>query len=145
MNFADDPRRSELESMHEKMEIWADFWKDRPVRNVSITWIVMNSIRMWSNKKPKEREHERESNPWSNLRRPYAERTIIAERVRRIIHDQEAWKFHATERRILVTYYLKVKPAMPIGAIARKLDCKPWQVERLVKDALYYLSTIWKD
>ena len=148
MDFTNDPRRADIEPMHEMMVAWADFWRDRPRYGVSITWVAMCSIRA-------QHFNAKELFDPKNVRRgltldkpirvPRAVNEIIAEKVRKLIHDQTKWRFHERDRKILVTYYLKVRPNDRIGVIAKKLECKPWQVDRLVKDALYYLSTIWKD
>lgn len=148
MDFSNDPRRSEIEPMHGIMQAWADFWRDRPRYGVSITWLAMCSIRA-------QHFNAKELFDPKNVRRgltldkpirvPRAVNAIIAEKVRKLIHDQTKWRFHERDRKILVTYYLKVRPNDRIGVIAKKLECKPWQVDRLVKNALYYLSTIWRD
>ena len=148
MDFTNDPRWADIEPMHEMMVAWADFWRDRPRYGVSITWVAMCSIRA-------QHFNAKELFDPKNVRRgltldkpirvPRAENAIIAEKVRKLIHDQTKWRFHERDRKILVTYYLKVRPAEPLGSIAKKLECRPWQVDRLVKGALYYLSTIWKD
>ena len=70
---------------------------------------------------------------------------MIAEKMRQLLHTPELWSGHKRERDVLVMYYLIIHPNEPIGCIARKLECKPWQVETVVKNALYYLSTIWRD
>ena len=148
MDFSNDPLRSQIEPMHEIMKVWADYWRDKPRYGVSITWVAMCSIRDqhfdW-------KEFFDPKNPRRGLtldqptRVPRAVNAIVAEKVRKLLHDQTKWHFHERDRKTLMTYYLKVHPAEPIGSIARKLDCKPWQVETLVKYALYYLSTIWRD
>lgn len=148
MDFSNDPRRAEIEPMHGIMQAWADFWRDRPRYGVSITWIAMCSIRA-QNFKAKElfvpNNVRRGLTLGLPTPRPRAVNAIVAEKVRKLIHDQTKWRFHERDRKILVTYYLKVHPAEPIGSIAKKLECKPWQIDRLVKGALYYLSTIWRD
>ena len=148
MDFQNDPRRADIEPMHEIMKVWADFWRDKPRYGVSITWIAMCSIRA-------QHFNAKELFDPKNVRRgltlglptrkPRALNAIVANKVQDLIQDREKWKFHERDRQILITYYLKVHPAEPIGLIARKLECKPWQVDRLVKGALYYFSTIWKD
>lgn len=148
MDFSNDPLRSQIEPMHEIMKVWADYWRDKPRYGVSITWVAMCSIR------DQHFDWEKFFDP-KNPRRgltldqptrvPRAVNAIVAEKVRKLLHDQTKWHFHERDRKTLMTYYLKVHPAEPIGSIARKLDCKPWQVETLVKYALYYLSTIWRD
>lgn len=148
MDFSNDPRRAEIEPMHGIMQAWADFWRDRPRYGVSITWVAMCSIRA-QHFNAKELFDPRNARRGLTLdkpiRVPRAVNAIIAEKVRKLIHDQTKWRFHERDRKILVTYYLKVRPNDRIGVIAKKLECKPWQVDRLVKNALYYLSTIWKD
>lgn len=148
MEFYDDPRRSEIEPMHEIMLAWADFWRDKPRYGVSITWVAMCSIRA-QHFDAKELFDPKNVRRGLTLglptRKPRVVNAIIAEKVRKLLHDQTKWKFHERDRKILVTYYLKVHPSDPIGKIAKKLECRPWQVDRLVKGALYYLSTIWKD
>lgn len=148
MDFSNDPRRSEIEPMHGIMQAWADFWRDRPRYGVSITWIAMCSIRA-QHFKAKELFDPNNVRRGLTLDKPIRVKrvvnAIVAEKVRKLIHDQTKWRFHERDRKILVTYYLKVRPAEPLGSIAKKLECRPWQVDRLVKGALYYLSTIWKD
>lgn len=140
MNFVDDPRRCELEAMDEFMKIWADYWRDRSHQGVSPTWIAMRAVRDWSKRVEKIREGLVLGQP---IRVTRTDTVMIAEKMRKVIHNDVAWSGHRRERDVLVTYYLKTHPGMPIGRIARKLDCKPWQVDSLVKDALYYLSLIW--
>lgn len=148
MDFTNDPLRSRIEPMHEKMKVWADYWRDKPRYGVSITWVAMCSIRAqhFDAKKLFDPKNPRRGLTLDQPTRvPRAVNAIVAEKVRKLLHDQTKWHFHERDRKTLVTYYLKVHPAEPIGSIARKLDCKPWQVETLVKYALYYLSTIWRD
>lgn len=142
MNFLDDPRRATIEPMHEFMQIWADFWRDKKRYEVSITYIACMAVRDFHKRVHDIREGYVIGQPIRIIRR---DRAVIAERVRKIIHTPELWEGHKDERRILVTYYLKIHPSMPIGKIASMLDCKPWEVDKKVKDALYYLSTIWRD
>lgn len=142
MKFIDDPRRDRIESMHELMLIWANFWRDRPRYDVSITWVAMCAIRDWSKRISDIREGIVLGQP---IRVTRTDTLMIAEKMRKLIHNGEAWSGHHRERDVLVTYYLKVHPNEPIGRIARKLDCKPWQIDKIVNDALYYLSTIWRD
>lgn len=148
MDFTNDPRRADIEPMHEMMVAWADFWRDRPRYGVSITWVAMCSIRA-QHFNAKELFDPKNVRRGLTLEKPIrvqrAVNAIVAEKVRKLIHDQTKWRFHERDRKILVTYYLKVRPAEPLGSIAKKLECRPWQVDRLVKGALYYLSTIWKD
>ena len=140
MNFVDDPRRGELEAMDELMQIWANYWRDKPHLHVSPTYTAMCAVRDWSKRIEKMHEDLVLGKP---IRVTRTDVVMIAERMRKLLHNDEAWQFHHRERDILVTYYLKVHPHMPIGRIARKLECKPWQVEKLVNDSLYYLATIF--
>lgn len=142
MNFINDPRREQIEPMHELMVIWSDFWRDRPYYKTSSMWAVMCSVRNTSKRVSDIREGLVLGEP---IRVTRTDSAIIAEKMRKLIHNDEAWSGHRRDRDILVTYYLKVHPHAPIGRIARMLDCKPWQVDKLVNDALYYLSTIWRD
>lgn len=142
MNFIDDPRREQIEPMHELMQIWADYWRDRPRYNVSITWVAMCAIRDWSKRIRDIREGLVLGQP---IRFTRTDTMMIAEKMRTLIHDDRAWSGHRRERHVLVTYYLKVHPSEPLGRIAKKLDCRSWQVEKTVKDSLYYLSQIWRD
>lgn len=140
MKFVDDPRRSELEAMDEIMTIWADYWRDRHHRGVSSTWIAMQAVRNWSQRVEKIREGLVLGQP---IRITRTDTVIIAEKVRKLIHDDALWSGHRRERDVLVTYYLKVHPSWPIGRIAKNLDCKPWDVESTVRNALCYFSLIW--
>ena len=140
MFFVDDPRRAQIEPMHEMMLIWADYWRDKPHFHVSSTYIAMCAVRDWSKRIEEIREEIVLGKP---IRMTRTDVAMIAETMRKLIHNDDAWRFHHRERDILVMYYLKVHPQEPIGRIARKLDCKPWQVEKLVNDSLYYLSTIF--
>ena len=142
MNFADDPRRPHIEPMHELRLIWADYWRDRPRYDVSITYVAMCAIRDWSKRVEDIREGVVLGRP---IRVTRTDTMMIAEKMRKLIHKDSAWSGHRRERDVLVTYYLKVHPCEPLGSIARKLDCKPRKVEESVKNALYYLSTIWRD
>ena len=45
---------------------------------------------------------------------------------------------------ILKTYYLS-RDSANLGYIAKLLDCKPYQVEGIVKGSLYRLSCFWND
>lgn len=141
MNFVDDPRRGELEAMHEMMTIWADYWRDRHHQGVSSTWIAMQAVRDWSKRVETIREGLVLGQP---IRVTRTDTAMIAEKVRKLIHNDALWSGHRRERDILVTYYAKIHPDAPIGRIARKLDCKPWQVDSLIKDSLHYMSLIWR-
>ena len=140
MFFVNDPRRAQIEPMHELMLIWADYWRDKPHFHVSPTYTAMCAVRNWSKRIDEICEGLVLGKP---IRVTRTDEALIAEKMRKLIHKDEAWQFHRRERDILVTYYLKVHPQEPIGRIARKLDCKPWQVEKLVNDSLYYLATIF--
>ena len=142
MFFVDDPRRAQIEPMHEMMLIWADYWRDRPRYDVSITYVAMCAIRNWSKRVEEIREGIVLGRP---IRVTRTDTMMIAEKMRKLFHTMEAWSGHKRDRDVLVTYYLNIHPNEPIGCIAKKLDCKPWQVEKVVKNALYYLSTIWRD
>lgn len=142
MNFIDDLRRHQIEPMHELMLIWADYWRDRPRYDVSIMWVAMCAVRDWSKRIQDIREGIVLGQP---IRVTRTDTFVIAEKMRKLIHDDGAWSGHRRDRDILVTYYLKIHPKEPIGRIAKKLDCKPWQIEKVVNDALYYLSQIWRD
>lgn len=140
MNFVDEPRRSKIEPMHEFMVMWARWGRYHPVRQESMTLKIM----MWIRDHSKRVEEIREG--------------LVTDRP---IHVQEddaekiAWKVEhylrmlgeegkVRERNILKTYYL-MPDNSKVGYVARKLDCKPWQVEKVVKDALYVLSQFWRD
>lgn len=140
MLFVDDPRRSQIEPMHEMMVIWANYWRDKPHLHVSPTYTAMCAVRDWSKRVEEIRESIVLGKP---IRVTRTDEAIIAEKMRKLIHKDDAWQGHRRERDILVTYYLKVHPHMPIGRIARMMDCKPWEINALVKNALYFLSTIF--
>lgn len=140
MFFVDDPRRAQIEPMHEMMQIWADYWRDKPVARVSPTWTAMCAVRNWSKRIEEIRECLVLGKP---IRCTSTDTAMIAERMRKLLHNDQAWQGHRRERDVLVTYYLKVHPHAPIGRIARMLDCKPWQVNKLLNDSLYYLSVIF--
>lgn len=143
MNFLDDPRRSSIEPMHEFMQIWSNYYRERPRQGVSITWIAMCSVRDWSKQIKTIREGIAIGLPIRRIRS--TEERFIADRVDKMLSENELWIGHKREKNVLITYYLKVHPSWPIGKIAKALDCKPWQVEKTVKDALFYFSTIWRD
>ena len=142
MFFVNDPRRAQIEPMHELMQIWADYWRDRPRYNVSITYVAMCAIRDWSKRISDIREGIVLGKP---IRVTHTDAAVIAEKMRKLIHNDDAWSGHKRDRDVLVIYYLKVHPTEPRGRIAKKLDCRPWQVEKIVSDALYYLSKMWRD
>lgn len=148
MVFVDDPRRAQIEPMHEFMTIWASYWRDSHTvsSQVSPTWMIMDALERFSGRVGDIRENfgalPEERKPIKITR---SDNAIIAEKVRKLIHDQDAWRGRHRLRHALVTFYLKTRPKDPIGRIARKLECKPWQVNRLMCDALYYMSTVWKD
>ena len=142
MKFIDDPRCEQIEPMHELMQIWADYWRDRPRYDVSITYVAMCVIRNWSKRVSDIREGIVLGKP---IRVTRTDTMMIAEKMRKLLHTTEAWSGHKRDRDVLVMYYLNIHPNAPIGFIARKLDCKPGQVETVVKNALYYLSQIWRD
>lgn len=141
MRFFDDPRREAIEPMHEFCTIWADFWRDRYFPNVSITWIAMCSIRDWASRENDIAEGIVLGRP---IRLINNDRAMIAEKVRVCFNNLEKWQGHHRDREVLMIYYARIKPDMKIGYIARKLNCKPWLVESIVKNALFYMSTIWE-
>ena len=141
MRFYDDPRREQIEPMHEFCSMWADYWRDYRFPHVSITWIAMCSIRDWASTTKEIKDAIVLGRPIKLIQ---PEKAIIAEKVRVLFLDNEKWEGHHRDREVLMTYYAKTKPRQPIGYIARQLDCKPWLVEKTVKDALFYMSKIWE-
>ena len=141
MRFYDDPRREAIEPMHEYLTMWANYWRDFPTQHVSITWVAMCSIRDWSNVEPNIREGIVLGRPIKTIN---TERAVIAEKVRVLFRNTEKWRGHHRDREVLMIYYAKTRPNQKIGYIARLLNCKPWLVEKTVKDALFYMSTVWE-
>lgn len=141
MRFYDDPRRDAIETMHEYCTLWANYWRDYPTQHVSITWVAMCSIRDWSSVDNELREKLVLGRPIKTVN---AERAIIAEKVRLLFRNSEKWKGHHRDREVLMVYYAKTNPNQKIGYIARQLNCKPWQVETVVKNALFFMSQIWE-
>ena len=135
MVFVDDPRRSQIEPMHEFMTIWANYWRDSHTvsSQVSPTWMIMDALERFSGRVGDIRENfgalPEERKPIKITR---SDNAIIAEKVRLLIHDQDAWRGRHRLRHALVTFYLKTFNHEPIGRIARKLDCKPWDVNKLM-------------
>ena len=142
MNFLDDPRRAEIEPMHEFLEMWGDYYRDRQRLNVSITYLAMMAIRNNSKRREQIREGIAIGEP---IKLPKIDRSIIATKVEELITNSELWRFHERDRQVLVDYYLNIHPSCPIGKVAKILGCKPYRVEALVKDALYVFSKLWKD
>lgn len=141
MKFYDDPRRAQIEPMHEFMQTWARWGKIRPSRYTSSTYQVMCWVRDHSKRVEKIREG-----------------IVLGQPIRFSDEDCEkiGWKVehymilmwnegYKREIEILRIYYLESHPALPIGKLAKMMKCKPSQVEQMVKDALYRLSTIWSD
>lgn len=142
MNFLDDPRRQQIEPMHEFLTTWAQWGRFKPFRYTSLTYRVM----CWM------RDH-------SKTVQTIREGIVTGERVHYRVDDETAEKvalkvehylrklrdidIGACER--LRFYYLKASPEMPIGKIAKKLGCAPWKVDETIKNDLYQLSKIWED
>ena len=141
MEFYDDPRRAQIEPMHEFMQTWARWGRYHSIRQESMTYKIM----MWMRDHSKRVEDIREGivlgQPIHCQDDDYEK---IAWKVERLLTNQDLWSGHIRERDILKTYY-KLPYASSLGFIARKLECKPWLVEKTVKDALYFMSTIWRD
>ncbi len=141
MDFSEDPRRAQIEPMHNFLEKWARWGRYRPIRHESMTYKIMCWVRDHLSRVAEIREGIVLGQP---IHCSDDDCEKIAWKVEHymILMGNEGYK---REREILRIYYLKSHPALPIGKLAKMMECKPWQVEQMVKEALYRLSTIWSD
>lgn len=127
--------------MHEFMQTWAQWGRYHPVRSESMTYKIMCWVRDHSKRIEDIREGIVIGQP---IHCQDADFDKIALKVEHYLCKAELWSGHIRERDVLKIYYQMSQEAKP-GFIARKLECKPWQIEEVVKVALFYLSGIWRD
>lgn len=142
MDFLNDPRRAQIEPMDDFLRTWARWGKFRPIRYASLTYRVM----CWLRDHSKEVQQIREGIVTGERIR-YYERDEDCERIALKVEHYLRKMFESgmqEEVRTLKKYYLS-SPEINIGYLAKKLQCKPYQIENKVKDALYQLSKIWGD
>lgn len=141
MEFYDDPRRAQIEPMHEFMQTWARWGRFRLIRHESMTYKIMCWIRDHSRRIEEIREgivlgqriHCRDEDQ---------ERIALkVEHYLRVL--RESGKTSEVER--LRFYYLQCHPAMPLGKIAQRIGCRSWQVEEQIKKDLIELARLWMD
>lgn len=141
MNFFDDPKRAQIEPMHEFLTTWARWGRMRPIYQESMTYKIMMWIRDHSKRVEEIHEGIVTGQP-IHMRDDDSE--IIAWKVEDCLHKMRTDCKHR-ERNILLKYYRDSRNGEPIGAIARRLGCKPWKVEDNVKEALVVFSSYWRD
>ena len=143
MDFHNDPRRERIEPMHHFMSHWASWGRHNPVRIESMTYRIMCWIEAHAKRDKDIEEGIVKGEP---IHVVDEDRERIAWKVEYLLTRQHIWQGHQRERQVLIRYYRDVKPNWPIGKIAYKvLDCRPWQVEETVKEALLYLSYWWRE
>lgn len=140
MNFFNDPNRETIEPMHEFLEVWARWGRFRPLKQESITYKAMCWLRDHSKRVEEIREGIVTGQP---IHYSDSDNNRIALKVEhylcRMMQDG-----YPRDAFILKTYYLS-RDSANLGYIAKLLDCKPYQVEGIVKGALYRLSRFWSD
>lgn len=140
MEFYDDPRRAQIEPMHEFMQTWARLGKIRPSRYTSSTYQVMCWVRDHSKRVEDIRESIVTGQP---IHYSDPDNNRIALKVEHYL-CQMMQEGYPRDAFILKTYYLS-RDSANLGYIAKLLDCKPYQVEGIVKGSLYRLSCFWND
>ena len=140
MEFYDDPRRAQIEPMHEFMQTWARWGKIRPSRYTSSTYQVMCWVRDHSKRVENIRESIVTGQP---IHYSDPDNNRIALKVEHYL-CQMMQEGYPRDAFILKTYYLS-RDSANLGYIAKLLDCKPYQVEGIVKGSLYRLSCFWND
>lgn len=143
MNFWNDPRRAQIEPMHDFLTTWGRWERFKPTRNVSPTYRVMCWIRDHSHEIQKIREgivtgetvHYRDSD--ETCEKVSLKVNFYLSKMRQA--------GYVTEVEQLRFYYLKCSPEMTISRIAKRLGCTVRKVDDTIKDALYLFSKFWKD
>lgn len=140
MNFFDDPLRYKLEPLHEFLTTWGQWGKFHTFSSVSNTYKIMCWVRDHS-KRDAEIEEGIINNEPIQLRDDDRER--IANKVEYCLQRMKAECKHR-EVHTLIEYYRDTRNAEPIGSIARRLQCKPWAIDRVVREALIVFASFWR-
>ena len=132
MQFWNEPDRERLLRAHEVLTTWGTENQLKRRKYKSNTLVIIEWLKDHAKKKRKIQTSTVEDDIWRNARRTD---------IHILLHDVDAalalpnWLGHEDERRaILVYYYLFLRA--PLGRVARELDCKPWEVEEVMKKAL---------
>lgn len=144
MDFSEDPRRVAIEPMHVFMETWAYWGRFRPMRYESMTYKIMCWLEDHNNKAVKEEREKAERGESSRIRERPEECELIAWKVEHYL-VRLGKEGRRESQQILRTYYLECGGGCSCHEIARKLHCKTYKIDDVVKDALFQLSLIWRD
>lgn len=140
MEFYDDPRRAQIEPMHEFMQTWARWGKIRPSRYTSSTYQVMCWVRDHSKRVSDIREGIVLGQPIHCSDEDNEKVGLKVEHYLRLLRERG---YRDSVRR-LKTYYM-ADLQMPLGRLANKIGVPMRKVEATIKDDLYRLSEIWMD
>lgn len=146
MVFIDDPRREQIEPMHEFLEVWARSSRLSTRRYVSPTLVVMERLEDASTRKAVRDMREEIAaglHPIA-LKQDHRFCEAIADKVEVYLRKMMLAGY-ARDVFILKTYYIDTLNHANFFEISRKLGCRRWQIEIMVKDSLYRLSTFWCD
>lgn len=143
MDFSEDPRRAQIEPMHEFMKVWAYWGKYHPIRYESMTYRIMCWLEDHNNHEVKEnREKASRGEAVRIMERP-DECELIAWKVEHYLKLLFQEGYRESVRRLRV-YYL-TDSQMPLHRVAKRIGVSARKVDEIVKDDLYRLSTVWKD
>ena len=146
MVFVDDPRRAQIEPMHEFLEVWARSSRLSKRRYVSPTLAVMERMEDASTRKEVQdmREEIATGHHPIALKQDIEFCETIADKVEFYLRKM-MFEGYARDVFILKTYYIDTMNHSSFFEISRKLGCRRWQIEIMVKDSLHRLSTFWRD
>lgn len=144
MNFSDDPRRVAIEPMHNFMEAWAKWGRFRPIRYESMTYKIMCWLEDHNNKTVREEREKGSEGQTPHFEDKIEDFELIAWKTEHYL-VKLGQQGRREDLRILKTYYRDCTPGTPAYEIARRLGCKQYKIEDIVKDALFQLSLIWMD
>lgn len=139
MDFSDDPRREQIEPMFERVKIWAAWSRSRPERMQSPTYNVMQWIEDHAEKRDNDEEVVITGEP---IRISTDNSEEIALRVEHCL-CQLRTSGYARDVFVLKTFFTARTQSM--YRIAKQLRCKTYQVDALVCNSLYRLSTLWRE
>ena len=136
-----DARQNAIEEMREKMTRWA-VWgmlhhrRYKGNTQIIIEWIEQHSKHL-ATEEVQTKYDQMVQKIWTK------ENEAEAWKVEFLLCDRNRWGYHQNDRRVLLVYF-RLPPSIPIGKIARRLDCKPWEVKETVDNALFFMSKIWR-
>lgn len=160
MEFIGDPQESKLRTMQEFIRFWAWSQKERKRTGVNPLYSLMMSVRNAEEElkrieqKVAEKDNPNAARRGLTLGKPIPmtriEKQLITQKVDKILSDPELWRGHYRDKEVLVKFYLD-RSASPFGcnesvkAFSKSFRVPRWQVKNMVRSALAYFSTLYRE